>query len=57
MIEYLICLIVEGLEPGEEVVAGVVLKVDAAAQLEAKIRMMNPNASEPPMLGWCLLVK
>ena len=42
-------VVAEGLEAGEEVVANGVFKVDAAAQLEGKRSMMNPNASEPPM--------
>lgn len=44
----------EGLEPGEEVVAHGVFKIDAAAQLEGKKSMMNPEASAgsmPPMPG------
>lgn len=42
-------VISEGLEEGEEVVANGVFKVDAAAQLEGKRSMMNPDASEPEM--------
>ncbi|WP_025603834.1 efflux RND transporter periplasmic adaptor subunit [Pontibacter actiniarum] len=33
-----------GLKPGEEIVANGVFKVDAAAQLQGKVSMMNPNA-------------
>ena len=42
-------VVAEGLKAGEEVVANGVFKVDAAAQLEGKRSMMNPDASEPPM--------
>ena len=42
-------VVAEGLQPGEEVVANGVFKVDAAAQLEGKRSMMNPLATEPPM--------
>lgn len=34
----------KGLKAGEEVVANGVFKVDAAAQLQGKVSMMNPNA-------------
>ncbi|MEM6844562.1 MAG: efflux RND transporter periplasmic adaptor subunit [Bacteroidota bacterium] len=36
----------EGLEAGEEVVVNGVFKVDAAAQLQGKISMMNPRENE-----------
>jgi Cu(I)/Ag(I) efflux system membrane fusion protein len=36
-------LVSEGLEAGEEVVANGVFKVDAAAQLQGKVSMMNPK--------------
>lgn len=47
-------VIAEGLSEGEEVVANGVFKIDAAAQLEGKRSMMNPDASAgsiPPMPG------
>ena len=37
----------EGLQAGDEVVANGVFKVDAAAQLQGKISMMNPAVEEP----------
>ncbi len=36
-------IVSEGLEEGEEVVANGVFKIDAAAQLQGKASMMNPN--------------
>ncbi|MGK7392251.1 MAG: efflux RND transporter periplasmic adaptor subunit [Candidatus Cyclobacteriaceae bacterium M2_1C_046] len=42
-------VIAEGLNEGEEIVANGVFKIDAAAQLEGKRSMMNPDATEPPM--------
>ncbi len=36
----------EGLEAGEEVAANGVFKIDAAAQLEGKVSMMNPNGGK-----------
>lgn len=47
-------VVAEGLNAGEEVVANGVFKIDAAAQLEGKRSMMNPDASGgsmPPMPG------
>ncbi|PRY01412.1 Cu(I)/Ag(I) efflux system membrane fusion protein [Pontibacter ummariensis] len=35
-----------GLEPGEEIVTNGVFQVDAAAQLQGKVSMMNPKAAE-----------
>ena len=40
-------LVSEGLEAGEEVVVNGVFKVDAAAQLQGKISMMNPRKGAP----------
>jgi Cu(I)/Ag(I) efflux system membrane fusion protein len=42
-------VVAEGLNAGEEVVANGVFKIDAAAQLEGKRSMMNPNASAGSM--------
>ncbi len=36
-------IVSEGLEEGEEVVANGVFKIDAAAQLQGQVSMMNPN--------------
>lgn len=47
-------VVAEGLSAGEEIVANGVFKIDAAAQLEGKRSMMNPEAtagSMPPMPG------
>ncbi len=38
----------EGVEEGEEVVANGVFKIDAAAQLQGKVSMMNPRPDSPP---------
>jgi Cu(I)/Ag(I) efflux system membrane fusion protein len=39
-------LVSEGLEAGEEVVANGVFKIDAAAQLQGKVSMMNPSGGK-----------
>ncbi|WP_017732291.1 efflux RND transporter periplasmic adaptor subunit [Nafulsella turpanensis] len=47
-------VVAEGLEAGEEIVANGVFKVDAAAQLQGKMSMMNPvptGEEMPPMPG------
>ena len=41
-------LVNEGLEVGEEVVANGVFKIDAAAQLQGKVSMMNPPTDVAP---------
>ncbi|MGK7393241.1 MAG: efflux RND transporter periplasmic adaptor subunit [Candidatus Cyclobacteriaceae bacterium M3_2C_046] len=41
-------VVAEGLEAGEEVVANGVFKVDAAAQLQGKMSMMNPATGQDP---------
>ena len=40
-------IVSEGLEEGEEVVANGVFKIDAAAQLQGKVSMMNPRPDGP----------
>ena len=40
-------VVMEGLQEGEEIVANGVFKVDAAAQLQGKVSMMNPGTRSP----------